>query len=163
MTPADDPDPPGFRIKGWHVAAGVTAFFAVVIGVDASFAVLAYRSHPGQVSVTPYEDGLLYNQRISQLKTQEQLGWRASAEARRGALVLSYVDRAGLPLQGLKVSVRMERPATEVGRLTPLLRETGPGAYEANLGTLTGAWDVTAEARSPGGDRFVAERRLTWR
>jgi nitrogen fixation protein FixH len=163
MTSGDSVDPPGFRVKGWHVAAGVTAFFVIVIGVDASFAVMAYRTHPGQVSVTPYEDGLLYNQRITQLKAQDQLGWRASAEARPGVLAVAYVDRAGLPLRDLKVSARLERPATEVGRLTQSLREIQPGHYEADLGPMTGAWDLTFEALAPDGARFVAERRLTWR
>ncbi|MCW5759840.1 MAG: FixH family protein, partial [Phenylobacterium sp.] len=75
MSAADTPARPG--IRGWHVLAGVSAFFAVIIAVDASFAVLAIRTFPGQVSVTPYEDGLLYNRHIAQLEAQARLGWRA--------------------------------------------------------------------------------------
>jgi nitrogen fixation protein FixH len=161
MSPA--PASSGFQIRGWHVAAGVCAFFAVVIAVDTSFAVLAYRTHPGQVSVTPYEDGLAYDRHIAQLRAQEALGWRAAAQARPGVLLLQFADRNGRPLRGLAVSARLERPATEAGRVTPRFQEVRPGAYEAPVGALAGAWDLTAEARGEGGARFVAERRLTWR
>jgi nitrogen fixation protein FixH len=144
------------------VLAGVTAFFAVVIGVDATFTVVAIRTFPGQVSVTPYEDGLLYNRRIAQIEAQERLGWRAAASAAPGEVVMAFRDRAGRPLTGLVVAGRLERPATEAGRVTLRFAETAPGAYVAPAGRLSGAWDLTAEARGPSGGAFLAERRLTW-
>jgi len=162
MSAADTPARPGFTIRGWHVLAGVTAFFAVVIGVDASFTVMALRTFPGQVSVTPYEDGLLYNRRIAQLEAQERLGWRAAAVAAPGEVVMDFRDRSGRPLTGLAVVGRLERPATEAGRVTLRFAETAPGRYVAPTGRLSGAWDLTAEARGPSGGAFLAERRLTW-
>jgi nitrogen fixation protein FixH len=160
MSAADPPTPRG--IRGWHVLAGITAFFAVVIGVDASFTVLAIRTFPGQVSVTPYEDGLLYNRRIAQIEAQERLGWRAAAEAAPGEVVMTFQDRAGRPLTGLAIAGRLERPATEAGRVTLRFAEAEPGRYVAPGGRLSGAWDLTAEARGPSGGAFLAERRLTW-
>lgn len=162
MSAAQTPDRPGFTIRGWHVLAGVTAFFAVVIAVDASFMVMAIRTFPGQVSVTPYEDGLLYNRRIAQIEAQERLGWRASASAAPGEVVMAFQDRAGRPLTGLTVTGKLERPATETGRVTLRFVETAPGAYAAPGGRLSGAWDLTAEARGPSGGALLAERRLTW-
>lgn len=153
----------GFRIKGWHVLAGVTAFFAVIIAVDALFTVLAVRTFPGQVSVSPYEDGLLYNKRIAQEKAQAALGWRAGAAAEPGLVVLTVRDAQGRPIRGLAVTGRLERPATEAGRREPRFAETSPGRYEAAVGAINGAWDLTAEAADDKGRRFVAERRLTWR
>jgi len=88
-----------FEVRGWHVLAGVSAFFAVIIAVDASFMVIAIRTFPGQVSVTPYEDGLLYNRRIAQLEAQERLGWRASAGAEPGQVALEFRDRDGRALR----------------------------------------------------------------
>jgi len=159
---AAEPARPGFVIRGWHVLAGVTAFFAVVIGVDATFTVLALRTFPGQVSVTPYEDGLLYNRRIAQVEAQERLGWRAAAAAAPGEVVLTFQDRAGRPLTGLAVAGRLERPATDAGRVTLRFAEAAPGRYVAPGGRLSGAWDLTAEARGPAGGVFLAERRLAW-
>jgi nitrogen fixation protein FixH len=158
-TPAE----PGFRVRGWHVLAGMVAFFAVVIGFDAWFTVLAVKTYPGQVSVTPYEDGLLYNQRIAQLEAQAKLGWRAAAEAQPGVVVLLVQDRDGAPVGGLSVKGKLERPATEAGRRTLSFQRTAPGRYEATTGVIDGAWDMTAEARDAQGRLFTAERRLTWR
>jgi nitrogen fixation protein FixH len=152
----------GYRVKGWHVAAAVTAFFTVVIGVDATFMVLAYRSHPGQVSVTPYEDGLLYNHRITLLEAQDRLGWRASAAAAAGLLTMEFRDRDGQPVRGLRIAAKLQRPATENGALVPNFAEVAPGRYQARIGGVRGAWDLTAEARDGRGAIFTAERRLTW-
>jgi nitrogen fixation protein FixH len=159
------PHPPpteGFQVRGWHVAAGICAFFAVVIGVDATFAVLAYRSHPGQVSVTPYEDGLVYNRRLAQLAAQDRLGWRATADVAPGLVVVEIRDRRSNPVEGLALTGKLMRPATEVGRIAPRFHETAPGRYEAATGAISGAWDLSAEVRGRGGAVFVAERRLTW-
>ncbi len=158
-TPAES----GFRIRGWHVLAGMIGFFAVVIGVDVVFSVIAIRTFPGQVSVTPYEDGLLYNRKIAQLSAQERLGWRAAAAAEPGAVVVEMRDADGRPLSGLTVGGRLERPATEAGRIVLAFREASAGRYVARPGRLAGAWDLTAQAVDPQGRRFDAERRLTWR
>ena len=88
MTAPSRPPRAPFTVKGWHVAAGVVAFFAVVIGVDAAFLTLAYRTHPGQVAPRPYEAGLLYNTELERLRVQEALGWRAPLEAPPYALVV---------------------------------------------------------------------------
>lgn len=162
MTPAHVPAPSGFRITGWHVLGVVIGFFALVIAVDVTFTVLAVRTFPGEVSVTPYEDGLLYNRKIAQMDAQAKLGWRAAAAARPKAVVLEMRDRAGAPLPGLAVTGKLERPATEAGRRMLAFRETEPGVYVARPGALDGAWDLTAEASDRAGHRFEAERRLSW-
>jgi nitrogen fixation protein FixH len=151
-----------FQVRGWHVAAGVSAFFAVVISVDATFMTLALRTHPGQVSVTPYEDGLLYNRKLAELDAQAKLGWRAAAEARPGAVRVEIQDRQGAPLRKLTVSGDLQRPATEAGRRKLRFTELSPGVYEASA-DVTGAWDLTASIQDSEGRTFTAERRLTWR
>lgn len=162
MNPMKKPSAPGFTIKGWHVAAGVTAFFALVIAVDASFLMLAYRTFPGQVAVRPYEDGLVYNARLERLRTQQRLGWRAIAEATPRGVEVRMLDREGAPLTGLSLTGQLQRPATERGRRTVAFTETSPGRYVATVRSLTGAWDAHVEARDPAGNRFDADRRLMW-
>ncbi|OJU10084.1 MAG: hypothetical protein BGN86_06075 [Caulobacterales bacterium 68-7] len=152
----------GFRVRGVHVLFGVIAFFAVIIAADATFTVMAVRSFPGQVSVTPYEDGLIYNQRLAQLHRQDALGWTAAAGAGPGEAILDYRDRDGRPVEGLAVTGRLERPATESGRIVLQFKEHGAGRYVAVHPGLAGAWDLTAEAKAGSGAQFVAERRLTW-
>lgn len=152
-----------FRIRGWHVLLGFIAFFGVVAAVNVGFVVMSIRSFPGQVSVTPYEDGLIHDRKLAQIAAQERLGWRAGAAAAPNAVVVEMRDRDGAPLNGLALEGKLERPATEAGRLTLRFRETAPGRYVARPGALTGAWDLTAVAAGAHGERFEAERRLAWR
>lgn len=154
---------PAFTVRGWHVAAAVVGFFAVIIAVDAAFLVLAYRSHPGQVAARPYEAGLLYNAELERHRAQAALGWRASAEAAPQGVVVRLRDRDGAPLTGLEVTASLQRPATERGRQDLVLREAAPGRYESAGATLNGVWDVEVTAVDAAGQAFVAERRLRWR
>lgn len=161
MNAATKPVKPPFAVKGWHVAAGVVAFFALVVGVDAGFLMMAYRTHPGQVAPRPYEAGLAYNAELQRLRAQDALGWRAGAEARATGLHVLMQDRDGRPLTGLKVSATLQRPATEQGRAEVALIEQAPGQYGAER-ALSGTWDARIEAKGAAGRTFVAERRLTW-
>lgn len=161
MTAPTRPAKPPFAVKGWHVAAGVVAFFALVVGVDAGFLVMAYRTHPGQVAPRPYEAGLIYNAELQRQRVQDALGWRAGAEARANGLDVLMQDRDGRPLTGLKVSATLQRPATEQGRTEVVLKEAAPGQYGADR-ALSGAWDVRIDAVDGAGRAFVAERRLSW-
>lgn len=155
--------PAGFRITGWHVLAIVTTFFVIVCGVDFYFASLAYKTFPGQVSVTPYEDGVAYNKTLAQLAAQEKLGWQAGiAPEQSRALEVQFRDKDGRPLEGLILTGKLERPATETGRLTPKFHAIAPGYYQADLTPASGAWDVSVTARDKAGHVFLAERRVTW-
>lgn len=161
MTARAGTTKPPFAVRGWHVAAGVVAFFVIVVGVDAGFLVMAYRTHPGQVAPRPYEAGLIYNAELERQRVQDALGWRAGAEARPNGLDVLMQDRDGRPLTGLKVSATLQRPATDQGRAEVVLKEAAPGQYGADR-ALSGAWDVRIEAVDGAGRSFIAERRLTW-
>jgi len=152
-----------FQIGGWHVLAMVVGFFAVVIAVDVGFAVFAYRTFPGEVSSTPYEDGVAYNRKLAQMAAQARLGWAPVAfVASDGAVRVEVRDAAGQPLRGLRITGRLERPATESGRIRPAFTEAAPGVYLARPGRLLGAWDLSLRLEDAAGHSFEAERRLTW-
>ena len=153
----------GFRLTGWHVLAIIVGFFAIVFAVNVGFAFMAVKTFPGEVSVTPYEDGVAYNAKLAQMAAQERLGWRATAAAERGgAIVVTVSDRAGAPLRGLAMTAVLDRPATEAWRKHPAFAETTPGTYVAHPAELTGAWDLSLVAHDRAGHRFEAERRLSW-
>lgn len=152
-----------FRITGWHVLVAMVTFFGIVIVVDGAFLVMAYRTHPGQVSVTPYEDGLGYNRTLAQREAQAALGWRATAAAAEGAAIkVEIVDRDGKPVTGLKVAGVLQRPATEAGAQELAFTETAPGSYVASAAEATGVWDLTFRATGGEAQAFEGERRLTW-
>ncbi|WP_300574599.1 FixH family protein [Phenylobacterium sp.] len=160
---SDIPSPDAFRIRGWHVLAAMCAFFGVIIAVNAVFITAALRTYPGEVSITPYEDGLAFNRQLAQQARQAELGWRAAARAEAASVVVEIADAQGRPVEGLSVQGRLQRPATEAGALDLILTEAAPGRYQAPLDAILGAWDLTIQAKAPQGQDFRAERRLTWR
>ena len=151
----------GWTLTGWHVLAVVVGFFAIVISLDVWFMTLAYRTFPGQVSDTPYEDGVAFNRRIARQEAQARLGWTAAAAAGPGKARVEMRDASGAPLRGLALTGRLERPATEAGRTELRFTETAPGRYEAPVANASGAWDLTFDARGDAG-AFEGARRLTW-
>ncbi len=162
------------ELKGWHVLLMLLAFFGAVIAVDVGMAIKAYATFPGEVSATPFEDGLRFNGALARRDEERSLGWRARVQATvlgagntnnsgRVLIRITVDDRAGRPVQGLKLAARLERPATETGRLRPRFTETRAGVYEATAPDTPGAWDLTLTGADRTGRAFDAESRLVWR
>lgn len=152
---------PHFVLKGWHVLVGFLLFFGADIAVNTIFMVQAYRTFPGEASVTPYEDGLAYNKALAQERAQRALGWKIDAGGdASGALTVQAFDAKGAPLGDLHVVAQLQRPATETGRKVATFSETAPGVYSANVGPLSGAWDLEVTAHDEHGDKALAEHRL---
>lgn len=156
------PNEPGFRISGRHVLFAVIAFFGVIIAVNAYFLVAAYRTFPGQVSETPYEDGIGFNRTVAQRRAQAELGWSATATNAAEGVEVALRDRAGKPLTGLKVEGVLRRPATQAGQIGLKFSEVSAGRYVAKAGPGSGAWDLHFAAQGAGSELFEGERRLTW-
>jgi nitrogen fixation protein FixH len=163
-----------FELNGWHVLAGLVGFFGAVIAIDTGMAVQAYRTFPGEVSATPFEDGVTFNRTLAERAQERALGWRAKVQAtvlgagdqfRSGRVQLRVLinDAAGQPVRGLKLDGRLERPATEAGKLERRFTETRPGVYEATAPDTPGAWDLTLTGQDAAGRGFEAESRLLWR
>ena len=120
-------EPKGFRLTGWHVLAMICGFFGVIIAVDVGMATMAYRTFSGEVADDPYEAGLLYNRTLAERRIQAALGWTADiALIHGGDLRVTVADKAGRPVDGLKVTAVLERPATETGRETLAFTAAAP-------------------------------------
>ncbi|MGZ3378089.1 MAG: FixH family protein [Phenylobacterium sp.] len=154
---------PEFRFTGWHFLAVIVTFFGIVIATDTYFTILAVKTFPGEVSSTPYEDGLAYDKAFAQLQAQNKLGWRATAAAEPEAVAFEVRGKDGAPVSHLAVTGELERPATEAGKIALTFHETRPGRYVARTQALHGLWDFTAHATGAAGVRFNADRRLAWR
>ena len=157
-----------FALNGWHVLWIVVAFFAAVMTVDIGMAVKAYATYPGEVSETPFEDGLAFNQTLANHAEERALGWKAKlqvtvADVGKTRLRLTVLDRTGAPIRDLKLTGILERPATEQGRLQLVFTPTAPGVYDSLAPDTPGAWDLTLKGRDPAGHVFDAERRMVWR
>lgn len=155
----------GFVIRGWHVLVGFLTFFGLVVGLDACFAVWAYRTFPGEVSKTAYEDGLAYNRTLAERAREKALGWtvQVSQGGRPGLVLVEIQDAAGVPIEAARVTATFARPATDVGAQTLALRRTGPGRYAGAAAVSPGGWDLTLTIRDAKGHAFHAGKRLLWR
>lgn len=151
-----------FRMTGRGVLIGFVAFFTVVVGFDVTVSTLAYRTFSGEVADDPYEAGILFNQTLAKREAQTRLGWSAKLQATPGSgLVITLADRDGRPLDGLDLSGRVTRPATETGRRSLDFTAMGRGAYRTGVGGLHGAWDLTATAKARDGASFDLQTRIT--
>lgn len=160
MSAADQPAA-GFTLKGWHVLLGFIAFFGFDIAVNTVYMVKAYKTFPGETSVTPYEDGIAYNHELALKRAQADAGWRVIADMTpSGAVSVRLSDRSGAPLRGLHVTAALTRPATEDGERTLALRETAPGVYTGTSSRLAGGWDISVSAADARGFTVKAERRV---
>lgn len=149
-------------LTGWHTLAMFTGFFAIIIAADVSFAVLAYRTAPGQAAKNPYEAGLLYQEHLDARAREAALGWRASVVRRDDAIELTVTERDGAPVTGLEVRADFNRPATDNGEITATLIEGAPGVYRLAARPWSGAWDMHAVAAKPDGRSLQIESRLQW-
>lgn len=153
-----------FRLTGWHVLAITVGFFGIVIGVNSAFAFYALKTFPGEVSKTPYEDGLAYDKAIDARAKQAALGWTAEVEADKGPghLTARFLDAKGQPIDGLTVTGEMQRPATTSGTRAIAFKALGHGLYGVDAKAPQGAWDLTVTAKNAKGDAFEAQDRIVW-
>lgn len=160
-----DPGVGGKReIRGGHVLAMMIGFFAVVFLVNGIFMYFAISTHTGVQRHNSYQSGLNYNERIRASEEQSRLGWLTSINVLREKhwLSLSFKTRSGLPVPGLKVTVRLSRPVTsEFDDLHDLV-ESKAGVYETTTSALgPGGWivNVVAKRATGKGDKIVYRYR----
>src|SRR5690349_11034834 len=138
-TPSRAPRP----ITGRFVLIAVVSFFAVVIGVNVIMMRLAITTLPGTEVDSAYSAGLAYQKEIQAAQQQDRRDWKVDAHIERqadGTARLSVDARAqgGMPLAGLSVFGRLERPIDRRADQGFEMIEEGGGSY---LGT---AHDVAA-------------------
>jgi nitrogen fixation protein FixH len=155
-------------LKGWHVGAMIGTFFAVVIGVNATFITLATQTFPGEIVKKSYVQGLQYNKTIAARARQAAMGWRAEAELVRvasGPIVrIRMVDRSGQPLPALALSGALKRGVTAAEDHALVFAAADDGAYEAALPADLGKGRWLLSARADGGaEPFLLTAELTWR
>jgi len=155
-----------FILRGWHVLVILITFFAVVIGVDVGFSIVAVRTFPGEDIKNSYVQGNQYNETLADRARQSRLGWRAQTRfllsAGAPAVALTLRDRDGRPIEGAVVTGRLRRPAT-TAQDRALTFAAGPdGRYVAtSAGLAAGVWDLDARA-TKAGEPFDIQARMTW-
>ncbi len=156
----------GRAITGRHVLFGLLAFFGIVLAANAIFIYLAVDSFTGLSTENAYQRGVAYNRTLEARAAQRELGWGAELafvqeSGGRGTLSVEMRDRAGRPLDDLRISGQILRPTHAGHDQEVVLARSGPGTYAAALDLpLRGQWNVRLVAEARGGKRFEMERRI---
>lgn len=128
----------GGKFLGWMLGS-----FLVVAAVNGALVWYALSTFSGLSTEEPYEKGLAYNQALAQEAAQKKLGWQVHATYENGHVVAAFVDRAGRPLDRLKVTVAFVRPTRAGFDRTATLGWSGNGRYQGDVALpLPGVWDL---------------------
>lgn len=158
-------------VTGWQVFWWITGFFAVIIAVNLTMAVLALLTFNGVSDDQAYVEGLEFNQKLETVERQKALGWAVNTEIERPGdltahLEVSYLDSNDAPLTQLTVHAEFVRPVHEGYDFSVPLRQTAPGIYTAKTEVpLSGQWTVRMVAEPPalGGSAHATPYILTYR
>jgi nitrogen fixation protein FixH len=142
---------------GWHMAAIMISFFAVIIAVNLTMAFFASSSWTGLVVKNSYVASQSFNRDAEIARQQQALGWQMTLSVKREAVELSVVDRDNQAMPGLRIRAVLQRPTDEAGDQVLKLQESGAGTYRTNAVIGGGVWvaDITAEKSDTELVRFV--------
>ena len=147
-------EPESPRLTGRHFFFGILTFFAVIISVNLTLAVLASRSFSGLEVENGFVASQSFNRDLAEARRQAARTWSAEFGFRNGQVRFLPRDAAGVPLSGFAVTVSLRRPATARDDVTLPLGEGRRGEYLASVAVKPGLWDVEVNATSTTGDVF---------
>jgi len=154
------------RITGRHVLFAMLAFFAVVIGVNATMITYAIRTFSGEEEADAYQKGLNYNQTLARRSAEAASAMTAEVSVSRGtdatAHVAATIRERGVEVEGLVVKAYLRHPTdSHLDRQAEMASE-GAGLYAGYVADVTsGAWDVVIVATRDGATVFESRNR-TW-
>ncbi|ATW04323.1 FixH family protein [Sphingorhabdus sp. YGSMI21] len=131
------------KFTGYHAAAIIIAFFAVVVGVNLFMARFALSTFSGTVVDNSYVASQKYNDWLEQARNQKEHGWTVSPalrEADKASITITTAD--GMPLLGAAMEAIAEHP---VGRADPFeisFTQTATGEYRSVQPLPEGRWKL---------------------
>ncbi|MEH6757872.1 MAG: FixH family protein [Parasphingorhabdus sp.] len=146
------------KITGYHAAAMIIAFFAVVVCVNLVMARFAVSTFGGTVVDNSYVASQKYNKWLEQARSQASHGWSVSPIKRvEDKAVMTLAQADGTALRGADISAVAEHP---VGRTDPIslrFQNIGDGIY-ASIGSLpAGRWKLKINISYEGKKMTLAQ------
>ncbi|AZO28969.1 FixH family protein [Mesorhizobium sp. M1B.F.Ca.ET.045.04.1.1] len=154
------------EFTGRHMLISIIAFFAVVIGVNATMATLARKSWTGLVVENTYVASQQFNEEARKGRTQAALGWTGKLTIASGDVRYSLVDSQGkpVPLHGVRMLFRHPAYEAEDEALT-LAAASGDSPvntweFAARHAPKDGVWIVEIDADAGLTSPFRDVRRI---
>jgi nitrogen fixation protein FixH len=137
------------EIKGWHVFAGFSAAFGVIIAVNLTLAFQAVATFPGLEVRNSYVASQSFDaDRAAQLA----LGWDVTAELTDHELTLTILEN-GTPIDPIIESATFGRATNVTFDETPAFVFDGQ-ALRAQVTAGDGNWNLRLKARAADGTLF---------
>ena len=151
---------PGRPFTGRHMLALTLAFFGVIIGVNVTMAVFAFRSWTGLATANAYVEAQAFETRRLAHEAQKAAGWNATFTHGGGIAVLALSDGEGAVPDLGEVTLKVNRPVGGQDDQLLLLTQRADGAYVAGIELAAGVWDATITAPETLLGPFVLHTRL---
>lgn len=154
------------EFTGKHMLISILAFFAVVIGVNLTMAMLARRSWTGLVVENTYVASQQFNDKAKEGRAQAALGWRGSLTIAAGEVRYNLVDAQGKPVPLHSVRVLFRHPAYETEDQAVTLAASSGGApsttaeFTARHTPKDGVWIVEIDAEAGLAEPYRDVRRV---
>lgn len=140
---------------GYHIAAILIGFFAVVIAVNVTMARMATGTFGGVLAENGYVASQDYNKWIAESTAQDRLGWSIVTRVESGRLVL---DTKGV--QGADVEVIAEHPLGRVDDQAIAMVADGESLHRSLKPMPVGRWKLRVTLSKGGKQaRYLAEVR----
>ena len=145
-------------LTGYHVAAMIVAFFAVIVAVNLTMAWFASNSWSGLVVKNSYVASQQYNEKIAAASLQKAKGWRLNFGYGDNMLSFWLSDGEGQPVLIKNIAARIGRPAFESADETLILSHMGKGHYRADIELTQGVWGYQLDGE--GSEPYHSEGRF---
>lgn len=148
------------EFTGRHMLILMLSFFAVIIAVNATFAVLANKTWSGLIVANGYDASQNFNKDEALGKEQALLGWQVNVIHKNGVLSIAMTGKDGRPLTGLTVAAALRRTVTDKQDSTLAFTETAAGTYTTAAKVASGKWEIDVKASDAQGHSFARAYRF---
>lgn len=127
---------------GWHMAAILIGFFAIVMAVNFTMARLAYSSFGGKVVENSYVASQQFNDQLARAEAQDQLGWEPSIWLDRTRHVRVTLTRQGQKLTITSATASVSHPLGRLPSQAMAMVGDGQGGMISTRALPQGRWRV---------------------
>ncbi|MET3591768.1 nitrogen fixation protein FixH [Mesorhizobium shonense] len=134
------------EFTGRHMLLIISAFFSVVVSVNALMATLASTSWTGLIVENAYVASQQFNKNADEGRAQAALGWKSQLTIVGGEVRYSLADAAGKPVALHGVKVLFRHPAYEAEDYSITLALASGHEYAARHTPRNGVWIAEVDA-----------------
>ncbi len=131
------------KFTGYHAAAMIVGFFAVVVAVNLVMAQFALSTFSGTVVDNSYVASQKYNKWLEQARDQMEYGWTVSPALRKaGKASIAITTSDGAPLQGATMEAVAEHPIGQSDPFEISFTQATTGEYQSVQPLPEGRWKL---------------------